>query len=152
MYGYKLGRLRQTRTLKSVGFQGGGGGGGGERDQAAAVTQQSISWNRRHTTQIPDCHQPSARKKRRYVKEQIGRMATAEGKESQRKRKVKEHERGKAMKAHRVSHKTSLFPEHAAQCTNTTIKASQPQAKLMMKIWAVCKPSAANIFFVCLYE
>lgn len=48
-----------------------------ERDQAAAVTQQSISWNRRHTTQIPDCHQPSARKRSRYVKEQIGRMATA---------------------------------------------------------------------------
>lgn len=54
-----------------------------ERDQAAAVTQQSISWNRRHTTQIPDCHQPSARKKSRYVKEQIGRMVTAEGKEPQ---------------------------------------------------------------------
>lgn len=85
--------MKQTRTLKSVGFQGGEGEEGREKDQAAAVTQQSISWNRRHTTQIPDCHQPSARKKSRsrYVKEQIGRMGTAEGKESesQRKRKVK---------------------------------------------------------------
>lgn len=33
-----------------------------ERDRAAAMTQQSISWNRRNKTQIPDCHQPSARK------------------------------------------------------------------------------------------
>lgn len=47
------------------------------------MTQQSISWNRRHTTQIPDCHQPSARKKSRYDEEQIGRMAIAEGKEPQ---------------------------------------------------------------------
>lgn len=71
-----------------------------ERDQAAAVTQQSISWNRRHTTQIPDCHQPSARKKRRYVKEQIGRMEKAEGKESQSLRgRKKESEIAKEMKS-----------------------------------------------------
>lgn len=70
--------------MASRGGEEEGGGGGKERDQAAAVTQQSISWNRRHTTQIPDCHQPSARKKSKsgYVKEQIGRMGTAEGEES----------------------------------------------------------------------
>lgn len=33
-----------------------------EKDQAAAVTQQSISWHKRHTTQKPDCHH-STRKK-----------------------------------------------------------------------------------------
>lgn len=63
------------------------------------MTQQSISWNRRYTTQIPDCHQPHARQKSRYVKEQIDRMVTAEGKEPQRKKKVKEQNRLKAMKA-----------------------------------------------------
>lgn len=97
--------MKQARTLTSVGFQGGEGEEGREKDQAAAVTQQSISWNRSHTTQIPDCHQPSARKKRSgYVKEQIARMGTQEGHRVSEEEKSELAQKNKSNKC-RVSHK-----------------------------------------------
>lgn len=96
-------RAYEANTYVKVGWLPGWRRRKRERDQAAAVTQQSISWNRRHTTQIPDCHQPSARKRSRYVKEQIGRMATAASQRASRggwmleKKKVKGLDRWRAM-------------------------------------------------------
>lgn len=92
-----------------------------ERDRAAAVTQQSISWNRRHTTQIPDCHQPSAREKSRYVKEQIGRMVAEEGKESEaEKAKRKCSTDGKQWSPNEFQMRNHLFSGHAAQSKSQT--------------------------------
>lgn len=90
------------------------------------MTQQSISWNRRHMTQIPDCHQPSARKKSKSenVREQRGRMRTAEGKESQSLTgSEQESERAQKKEGDGDTHHTGCFQsmEHNAKAQQQSV-------------------------------
>lgn len=121
-----------------------------ERDQAAAVTQQSISWNRKYTTQITDCHQPCARKKSRYVKEQIGRMVTAEVKEPQslRGRSSKRAEQIESNEGITSFTKETVFRACSTMQKPDNNSITIIEAQQMVKILVVCKPSAANIYFI----
>lgn len=96
----ELGHVRQTRTLKSVGFQG-GEGGGRERERGETGQQQ---WHNRayHGTEgtrlkYQTVINPMQEKRSRYEEEQIGRVATAPQGGGWGKKKVKGLDRWRAM-------------------------------------------------------
>ena len=130
MYGYKLGRLRQTRTLKSVGFQGGGGGGGGGRKRpgSSSDTTEHIMEQKAHNS---NTRLSSTKcKKEEQICERKSRSAEWQQQKvkshrvsDEEKKAVKEHERRKEAKAQRVSHEEQFVSR--ACSTNTTIKALQ---------------------------